>query len=463
MRWLSLLLLAAPALAGDRKPNIVLVLVDDLGWTDLACMGSTYYDTPNVDRLAAEGLRFTQAYAAAAVCSPTRAAVMTGRHPARLGVTDWIRARFQGGGMPADGKNPSGYAEPKGKALAVPRNPLWLELDEVTLAEELSAAGYASCHVGKWHLGMDPQYPEHQGFDENHGGCDYGQPPSFYDPFRNKRLEGIPTLAPRREGEYLTDREADECVDFVRRHAEVPFFLYWAPYAVHTPIQAHPGLVAKYEARPRTNQKSAAYASMVESVDRGVGRLLETLEELELTGDTLIVFHSDNGGLLGPTDNAPLRLGKGHPYEGGIRVPLIVRWPGRVRVGVSDLPAISTDLLPTILAACDVDRTGERPLDGRSLWAHCAAGDAVDRERLVWHFPHYRSKQIPPFSVLREGDHKLLYWWDADRAELYDLAADISESTDLTPAEPDLAASLKARLMTELTALGARLPVRRDG
>ncbi|MDA1266366.1 MAG: sulfatase [Planctomycetota bacterium] len=460
----TLLLLLAPCLAQEPsaiRTNVVLILVDDLGWMDLGCQGSDLYRTPNIDRLAEGGLRFTQAYAAAAICSPTRAAVLTGRHPARVGITDWIRARFQGGALPVDGKNPSGYLEPQDKPLAVPRNPLWLEREERTLAEELQAAGYATCHVGKWHLGMDAHYPEHQGFDENHGGCDFGQPPSYFDPYANERLGGIPTLAPRREGEYLTDREADECVDFVKRHRDGPFFLYWAPYAVHTPIQAREDLTARYRGSAQ-DERRAKYAAMVESVDDGVGLLLKTLDELELTGRTLVVFTSDNGGLLGPTDNSPLRLGKGHPYEGGIRVPMIVRAPGSVPAAAqSDLPVTSCDLLPTVLEACLVPRRGAATLDGISLWRHCTTGEEPGPRRLVWHFPHYRSKVIPPYSILRDGNQKLLLWWESDRVELYDLGDDLGETRDLAGQRPEEAAALRERLMSELEALDAKLPRRR--
>ena len=457
-------LLLAPAVRGqERHPNVVVILVDDLGWTDLGCMGSEFYLTPNIDRLAGEGLAFEQAYAAAAVCSPSRAALLTGRSPARLGLTDWIRARFQGGAMPEDGKNPSGYVHPQGKPLELPRNPLWMELEEDTLAEELGAAGYRSCFVGKWHLGMDPYYPQHQGFDENHGGCDYGQPPGYFDPYVRGACEGIPGLPARRKGEYLTDREVDECLDFLGRARQGPFLLYWAPYAVHMPLQAKADLVAKYRERPATHQNNPVYAAMIDSVDQGVGRILAALEEYGLTRETLVVFTSDNGGLLGPTDNRPLREGKGYPFEGGLRVPLILRWPGHVRVGRSERPTIAMDLLPTLLEACGVKRRGRRPLDGLSLWPHCLAESTAEPpiRTLVWHFPHYRSQAIGPFSVLRRGDEKLILWWEDEKVELYDLARDIGEAHDLAAQRPSRAAALKAELLAELEALGARLPRRR--
>ena len=255
----TLLLATALTIASQfavAAPNIVLVLVDDLGWADLGCQGSEFYETPNIDRLAAGGMRFTDAYAACAVCSPTRAAVMTGRYPARVGVTDWIRARFQGGKLPADGKNPTQYVGGPKQKLLCPPNPFWMESEEVTIAERLQAAGYATCHIGKWHLGMDDWYPEKQGFDLNFGGCDYGQPPSYFDPYSNNRLADIPTLKPRKAGEYLSDREADEAVAFIHEHKDEPFFLYLANYAVHTPIQAKPDVAAKYAAKAKSTKQT---------------------------------------------------------------------------------------------------------------------------------------------------------------------------------------------------------------
>lgn len=448
--------LTSPA---EAKPNVVLILVDDLGWTDLSCFGSKYYETPHLDRLAKQGMRFTDAYAACAVCSPTRAAVMTGRYPARTGITDWIRAQFQGGKMPADGKNPGGYTGGNRKIL-VARNPLWMEHEEVTIAEMLKPAGYTSCHIGKWHLGMDDWYPQKQGFDFNFGGCDYGQPPSYFDPYTNKRLsQGIPHLKPRKEGEYLTDREADEAVGFITQHKDKPFFLYFANYAVHTPIQARADLTAKYEAKPKTNQKSAKYAAMVHSVDDAVGRIMKTLDELKLADNTLIIFTSDNGGLLGPTHNAPLRSGKGNPYEGGIRVPLIVRWPGVVAPGTQSAePVTSVDYLPTIS-----DATGaplpKRDLDGLSLVAHMKSGgkQTLDRDAIYWHFPHYRGR-IFPYSIIRARDYKLLKRYDGKQFELYNLAKDLSEKTDLATSMPDKVKSLDANLTQWLANVGAVVP-----
>ena len=447
---------AAPA-ASKRKPNFVLILVDDLGWTDVGCFGSKYYETPNIDRLAAGGMKFTNGYAACAVCSPTRAAVMTGRYPARLGITDWIRARFQGGKIPADKKNSSGYV---GKGpVKCPRNALWMELDEVTIAEALKPGGYVSCHIGKWHLGPDDWYPERQGFDHNFGGCDYGQPPSYFDPYKNRRLADIPTLKPRKTGEYLTDREGDEAVNFIRTNKDKPFFLYLANYAVHTPIQGKKDLVAKYKAKPPTNQKNPTYAAMVESVDDCVGKVLATLDELKLAGDTLVIFSSDNGGLSGPTNNKPLRAGKGHPYEGGIRVPYIFRRPGAIKPGsVCDTPVISVDFFPTICRAAGVALPGGREIDGEDLTPLLTRTGKLKRKAIYWHFPHFRGR-IKPYAIIREGDWKLVqYYVGAPELELYNLAKDIGETKNLAGDMPEKARDLKVKLAAALRKQNARTP-----
>ncbi len=457
-----LLLLTAPPQEPPPAPSgIVLVLVDDLGWIDLSCQGSEWYETPHIDRLATEGLRFTQAYASAAICSPTRAAVQTGRHPARVGVTDWIRARFQGGALPADGANPSGWLDAEAPRVSCPRNPLWMEHEELTIAELLGDE-WTRLYIGKWHLGLDDWYPEHQGFDLNIGGCDFGQPPSYFDPYTTERQGGIYKLAPRREGEYLTDREADECVRFLREHAEERFFLSWSPYAVHTPIQAKEELTEQWRARPDADGHNARYAAMIQSLDEGVGLLLDTLDELGRTDDTLIVFTSDNGGLQGPTDNAPLRAGKGWPYEAGIRVPMLVRWPGVVPANsTSDEVVTSVDLLPTLLEAAGAELPAVE-LDGLSLLPHARSGgeQTLGREDapFVWHFPHYRSRQIGPYSVLRLGDWKLLHWWEGARDELYHLGRDPEEAHDLAAAEPVRVLELREALVAELARLGAKLP-----
>jgi arylsulfatase A len=446
--------------ATDKKPNFVFILVDDLGWIDTGCYGSRFYETPNIDKLAAEGMQFTNAYAACAVCSPTRAAVMTGRYPARLGVTDWIRARFQGGKIPENKKNPTEYVGGKNRKLLCPPNALWMELEEITIAEALKPAGYTSCHIGKWHLGADDWYPEKQGFDFNIGGCDFGQPPSYFDPYSRKGQGPIPTLGPRRKGEYLTDREADEAVKFIRRHKDKPFFLYMANYAVHTPIQAKADLVAKYKAKKSTNQKNATYAAMVESVDDAVGKICSALDELNLVERTIIFFTSDNGGLMGVTNNAPLRAGKGYPYEGGIREPLIVRWPKVIKPGtVSHEPVTSVDYFPTICQAAGVPLPRDRDIDGVSLLGHLKSSgiQKLNRDTLFWHFPHYRGN-IMPYSIIREGNWKLIKRYEGKTFELYNLNGDLSESNDLSEVLPEKVRRLDAKLTRWLKITRARQP-----
>lgn len=442
----------------ERPPNIVLVLVDDLGWTDLGCFASRYYETPHVDALAAQGMKFTNAYAACAVCSPTRAAVMTGRYPARLGITDWIRARFQGGKIPPDKQNPSGYVGGRNRKLLCPRNHLWLELEEVTLAEALRPAGYVACHIGKWHLGADPWYPDKQGFARNIGGCDFGQPPSYFDPYANRRQGRIPTLEPRKEGEYLTDREADEACQFIRDHRKRPFFLYMAHYAVHTPLQAKKALVQKYKAKPKTDHKHPTYAAMVHSVDQATGRILATLDELGIADRTIVLFTSDNGGLLGPTSNAPLRAGKGYPYEGGIRVPLIVRWPGVVEPGTTcDVPVTSVDYFPTLCAAAGAKLPPGRAIDGTDLQPLLTGEGGLGREAIYWHFPHYRGR-IVPYSIVRAGPWKLIKRYEGKRFELFNLAEDIGEKNDLSRDAPRKVEELDALLSAWLEAVGGQMP-----
>ncbi|MYB53042.1 MAG: sulfatase [Acidobacteriia bacterium] len=455
--------------AATPPPNVIVVLVDDLGWMDLGCQGSDFYRTPNIDRLAATGMRFTDGYASCAVCSPTRAALMTGRSPARLGITDWIRAEFQLSGRQWPnirdrfGYHRTGSAD---RELLTPVNELQLPHSEITLAELLKPIGYASAFIGKWHLGGEGHLPLDQGFDENYGGWDYGQPPSYFDPFVElPRLPmGIPTLAPRQPGEYLTDREADEAVKFIERNKDRPFLLYLSHYAVHTPIQAKKDLSARYEAlRDGQGQDDPVYAAMVHSVDDAMGRLLETLDRTGLTDRTLVVFTGDNGGLDRqgrPTENAPLRSGKGYAYEGGLRTPWIVRWPGVTEAGaVSREPIASIDLLPTIAAAVGTRPPADRAIDGVDLGPALKGGKLPDRA-LVWHFPHYRhGPGHDPYSAIRQGDLKLIRFYDPPKTELYNLADDLGETNNLAGSMQAKAKQLEALLDDHLQDVGARLPI----
>jgi len=446
----------------DEKINFIFILIDDLGWMDTGCYGSKFYETPNIDRLAAEGMQFTNGYAACAVCSPTRAAVMTGRYPARTGVTDWIHFRdFRGSRTNLNQKNPTEYVGGKNRKLLCPPNPFWMELEEITIAEILKPAGYTSCHVGKWHLGPDAWYPDKQGFDFNIAGCDYGQPPSYFDPYFRKGQGYIPTLKPRRKGEYLTDREADEAVQFIRRHKDKPFFLYLAHYAVHTPIQAKEELTEKYKNKPLYGQKNPTYAAMIESVDDAMGKILSVLDELNLAERTVIFFTSDNGGLSNVTNNAPLRAGKGYPYEGGIREPLIIRWPGVIKPGtVSDEPITSVDYFPTICELASVGLPSDRAIDGVSLAEHLKSNGtkSLNREVIFWHFPHYRN-DVVPYSIIRADNWKLIKRYEGKTFELFNLKDDLSEKNDLSDKMPEKVKELDAKLSDWLKATGAKLPI----
>lgn len=464
---LSIYLLPRLANAADKPLNFIVILVDDLGWMDLSCQGSDYYRTPNVDRLAQEGMRFTNGYAACAVCSPTRAALQTGRYPGRIGVTDWIRSMFQRGGLGTPEKNPTDYVGGPGRKLLCPPNPYWMEHDEVTIAEVLREDGYSTGYIGKWHLGDEAWYPTGQGYDENRGGCDYGQPPSYFDPFNQPKHKhpmiraGIPFLPGRKEGEFLTHREADEAVELIREWKDKPFFLQVAHYAVHTPIQAIDSVAAKYR-REGKNEINAKYAAMVESFDDSTKAILDTLEELGIDDRTVILFTSDNGGLDHggrPTENAPLRSGKGYPYEGGIRVPFIVRWPGVTKPGsISDDMVCSIDVLPTLLEAAGIDVPDDRTIDGLSLVDHLksAGKQSLGRDELLWHFPHYRHAP-GPYSIIRKGDWKLIRW-DEGISELYDLKSDLSEATNLAEKRVDKLAELDGLLTARLKSMNARLP-----
>ncbi len=448
--------------------NVIVVLVDDLGWMDLSVQGSDFYKTPHIDRLAATGARFTDGYAACAVCSPTRAALMTGRHPHRLGITDWIRAEFQLGGRQGPNSDKPGYHD-AGLNYLTPINNSFLPHKELTVAELVKSKGYATCFIGKWHLGGKGYLPTDQGFDENFGGWDYGQPPSYFDPYTNKRLsEGIPTLKPREKGEYLTDREADEAVGFIKRNQDKPFFLYLSHYTVHTPIQAKQSITEKYiPLKDGKGQDNATYASMLESLDDSMGRLLKTLDEHELTSNTVIIFTGDNGGLDrndNPTDNAPLKIGKGYATEGGIRVPWIIRWPGVTKAGTTiDTPITSVDLFPTIASITGTRIPSGVQIDGQNLTGVIQGTSTLDRS-LYWHFPHYRHRGgADPYSIIRNGDWKLIYYYDPMKIELYNLADDIGEQHNLVEDKPEITARLLRSLKEHLEETGAKKPIAKAG
>jgi arylsulfatase A-like enzyme len=432
------LALPAPRLGAQQPLNVVFVLVDDMGATDLGCYGSRFFDTPNIDRLAREGMRFTQAYSACTVCSPTRAAVMTGKYPARLHITDWIQ----------------GHKRPKAK-LKVPDWTMHLPLEERTLAEAFKSKGYATASIGKWHLGGPEFYPEKQGFDLNLGGTDKGQPPSYFSPYR------IPSLPDGSAGEYLTDREADEAVRFIARHRDRPFFLYLPHYAVHTPLMGKQAVVEKYRARVRPGdpQNNATYGALVESVDDALGRILKALEERKLADRTVVIFTSDNGGLRGSTYNLGLRAGKGSAYEGGVRIPLIVRWPGVTKPGSEcSAPVISPDHYPTLLEGAGVPMAPGQVVDGASYLPLLRGAATSAREAIYWHYPHYHPGGATPYSAVRAGDWKLIEFFEDDHVELYHLREDPEEKRDLAASMPERARELRQRLHAWRRQVGAQLP-----
>lgn len=453
-RLLALCLL--PVLASAQKPNVVFILADDLGWADLSLYGSDLHRTPNLDRFAQTGVRFTNAYTASPVCSPTRASILTGKHPARLHMTIWREAAH----------NP-----PQNRPLMTPRTMDHLPLEETTLAEVFKQAGYVTAHVGKWHLGRAEQYPQTQGFDYNIGGTLWGAPQTFFYPYSGDRHFREPRYVPHLEGgetgEYLTDRLTDEALEIIERHQDQPFYLNLWFHTVHTPIEGKPEVAGKYAARihPDLRHRNAHYAAMVESLDENVGRVLKKLDELGLAEDTIVVFTSDNGGYVNAyedkqvTDNSPLRSGKGSAYEGGVRVPLIVRVPGVTpKAEVADAPVSSVDFFPTILSAAGLDAPEDYQSDGVNLTPVLRdPSHRPDRSALYFHYPHYYAT-TSPVSAIRQGDWKLLRYYEDDRVELYNLADDLGEKNDLAKKQPERAADLHKRLEDWLTEVEAQHP-----
>jgi len=430
-----------------RRPNFIVILVDDLGWTDLGCTGSDLHRTPNIDRLAGGGVRFTHAYSACTVCSPTRAAMMTGKYPARLHITDWI----------------TGHKYPWARLLP----PEWtkhLPLEQVTAAEVLRDAGYATAHIGKWHLGDAPYWPEHQGFDLNIAGYNAGQPPSYFYPYQREGSwnSHIPTLEGGEEGEYLTDREAMEACRFIEDNRDRPFFLYLAHYAVHTPLQAKADKIeaCRTRLRPGLRHDNPVYAAMVESVDESLGTIETKLSELGLLENTVILFTGDNGGLIlrDVTDNSPLRSGKGSPYEGGVRVPLICRAPGTGGAGTECAePVMTIDVLPTLAAMAGVTLPGEA--DGLDLSPLLRdPGSSLGREALFWHYPHYHPGGSTPYGAVRKGAWKLIELYEDGRLELYNLLDDVGESRNRVSEEPELAQQMHGLLVQWREAVDAQMP-----
>ena len=437
MNTLAAALLLALGQSAPERPNVVLVLVDDLGATDLGYAGSAFYRTPHIDRLAAVGMVFTRAYAACTVCSPTRAALLTGKYPARLRVTDWI----------------AGHKRPFAKLLP-PDWTKYLDPAETTIAELLKERGYATASIGKWHLGGEDHAPEKHGFDRNVGGTDRGQPPSYFAPYR------IPTLPEGPKGESLTERVTEEAVAFIRENRERPFFVYLPHFTVHTPLQAKPEVVAKYQAaaKPDAPQRNPVYAAMVESLDDSIGRLVAALEELKLSEKTLLIFTSDNGGHLPATNtNLGLRAGKGSPWEGGVRVAAVARWPGAIPAGRRcDAPVITMDWYATVAELAGAEAPGN---DGASLAGVLTGRGEVPPRPLYWHYPHYHPGGATPYSAILEDGWRLVEFFEDGRIELYDLKNDPLEANDLASARPENESALRARLEAWRTSVGAQRPV----
>ena len=430
----------------DMKPNVIFILVDDLGWNDLGYTGSKFYESPNIDTLSNYSFHFTNAYSASPVCSPTRASIMTGKHPSRVNITDWIPGN-----------------DPKDKPLLGPKDLDALPLEEITIAEELKSSGYNTFYVGKWHLGSKGSYPEDHGFDINIGGFEKGSPMGgYYSPYKNPKLSDGP------EGEYLTDRLTDEALGLINnRDSSKPFALFLSYYNVHTPIQANLEYVDYFkeklsrmndnvvrtrdegDALTRLNQTDAEYASMVYAVDENIGKLINGLKDNGLYENSLIIFTSDNGGLstlrrVAPTSVYPLRAGKGWLYEGGIKIPQLIKLPGNIEKEIVDDITVSYDLFPTILDVAGINN--ENKIDGISLIPRLLEKSKIDRENVYWHFPHYHGSLWKPGSAIRSGDWKLIFDYESNEAKLFDLKEDPSELNDIS----NLFNEEKERLIVEL-------------
>ncbi len=442
--------------AATARPNIVLILADDLGWTDLGCQGSRYYETPNIDRLAAQGMCFTSAYSNGPNCAPTRACLMSGQYGSRHGVY-------------TVGDPVRGPIEAR-RLIPVPNNTT-LALEHVTMAEALKQGGYVCAAMGKWHLGAEGHLPTDQGFDLNVGGSAAGSPAGGY--FLPNKMK----LPKARPGEYLTDHLTDRALEFIEAQRDEPFFLYQAYHAVHTPIQAKPDDAARFARKPvppDQGHNNPKYAAMIQSLDEGVGRILAKLDELGLAQRTLVVFASDNGGVGGYraagvpagdiTSNAPLRGGKGMLYEGGIRVPMIVRWPGVVEPGSrSDVPVVLLDLYPTLVEAAGLKPPKDYALDGRSLVPLLRGAESLEREAVFFHFPAYLQAsglacRTTPAGAVRAGKWKLLEFFEDGRLELYDLEADIGEKHNLAEQLPEKTLQLHQLLIEWRREVKAPMP-----
>ncbi|MDF1812218.1 MAG: sulfatase [Verrucomicrobiales bacterium] len=474
MKQLTILFAILLPVCGSAKgPNFVFFLVDDLGWADVSCNGSTFHNTSHIDTLAKSGVRFTDGYAAASICSPTRASVMTGRHPVRVNITDWI---------PGTSKSAGKFQHVKDRDN--------LALEEVTIAEVLKDNGYKTYFAGKWHLGDEGHYPEDQGFDVNIGGHHRGGPPGgYYSPWNNPRLDA------KFDGEYLTERLTDETNSFMETQIqeETPFLVYLSYYNVHTPIQPYKKRIDEYKKKAealegdtpvlemrdgvsRARQDNAELASMVAAVDDSVGSIMQKLEDLKIADNTVVIFFSDNGGLctrppgkgngkkssyskVGPGCNLPLRSGKGWLYEGGIREATIVRAPGITEAGgVCSSPVISTDFFPTMLELAGISPKPELHKDGVSIVDLLKSPESKKERSLYWHYPHYHGSGWSPGGAIRKGDWKLIEFWEHGDAQLYNLASDLGELDDLSETNPEKKAELARDLEKWRDDIGAVMP-----
>lgn len=469
----ALVYLPVIALQQD-KPNVLFILVDDYGWMDTGIYGSEFYETPNIDKLAKSGIKFNNAYTASPVCSPTRASIMSGKYPSKTYNTDWFGA-----------PQPWNYQKHRTRdkpLIPAEYNPN-LGLEEYTLAEAFKDDGYKTFFAGKWHLGEEEEHwPEAQGFDINIGGNSKGAPSTgskYFSPYDNPRMENGP------EGEYLPLRLAQETANFVDQHNNEPFFAFLSFYSVHTPLMTTEELELKYlrkrakmnlidEFEPeyanmnRTTQAHAVYGGMVEAMDTAIGMVLKSVERNNLLDNTIIVLFSDNGGLStaegSPTSNMPLRAGKGWLYEGGIRVPMIMSWKDQIPVGVeNNTPVISMDLYPTLIEISGLkDRfKGNGDIDGISLATILRDNSEISRDALYWHYPHYGNQGGNPGSVIQEDGWKLIYFFEDDRIELYNLLEDLGERIEISKTQTEKARYLKAKLLTWLEETNARLPTKK--
>lgn len=438
-----------------QKLNVVFFVVDDLGWKDLGVYGSDFYQTPNIDQLAKEGMLFDNAYSSCTVCSPSRASLMTGKYPAKLKLTDWIE----------------GWDYPNAK-LSIPDWNMHLDLSELTIAELLKGAGYKTGHFGKWHLGEDEQYwPENQGFDSNFGGWAKGSPnrnakigsKGYFAPYGNPRLSDP-------EGDqYLTERLANEAVQFIDQNRKNPFFLNFWFYNVHTPLQARQDKIDKYTTliSSKNNQTNPTYAAMVEHVDDAVGKVVDRLKELGLYDKSIIIFTSDNGGLIGNgankvTNNYPLRMGKGGNYEGGVRVPLLIKIPNNSKPGsVNSTQVSSIDYMTTLidLLQLPVSDSVKQKLDGISILPVLKNEEKIlDRGSIYWHYPHYHRQGATPYSAVRNGNWKLIHIIESETYELYNLDEDLGEQHDVSTKNPKIVEWLKNDLNDWKKSVGAQMP-----